>query len=141
MPGKLYICFVIQWWNIPSSTMFRVAQEQEKHDYHGYNCSTYWHFRWTIIYGFIVISFIYVVAIRPCLRWKTAVTVVGETNSVIYKFTSIGMIRHTYCPIYIHNFSMIINQTTIELFDIRICPELYFRWRCNIKTLKPVINL
>ena len=54
-----------------------------------------------------------------CLRWKTTVTVVGETNSVIYKFTSIGMIRHTYCPIYIHKSSMIINQTLIELYDIR----------------------
>ena len=46
------------------------------------------------------------------------VIVVGETNSVITKFTSIGMIRHTYCPIYLHKSSMIINQPIIELFDI-----------------------
>ena len=52
-------------------------------------------------------------------RWKTTVIVVGETNSVIYKFTSIGMIWHTYCPIDIHKSSMIINQTIIELLDIR----------------------
>ena len=43
------------------------------------------------------------------LRSNTTVTIIGETNSVIYKFTSIGMIRDTYCPIYIHKSSMIIN--------------------------------
>ena len=55
----------------------------------------------------------------PSLRWNTTVKVVGNTNYVIYKFTSIGMIRHIYCPIYIHKSSMIINQAIIELFDIR----------------------
>ena len=41
------------------------------------------------------------------------------TNCVIYKYTLISKIRHTSCPIDIHQSSMIINQTMIELFDIR----------------------
>ena len=41
------------------------------------------------------------------------------TNCVIYKYTLISKIRHTRCPIHIHKSSMIINQTVIELFDIR----------------------
>ena len=58
------------------------------------------------------------------IRWKTNATVVGETNSLIYKCTSIGMIRHIFCPIYIHTASMRINQTIIELFDIRYAQNL-----------------
>ena len=53
------------------------------------------------------------------LRWKTTVWVGRETNHVIYKFTLIDMNRHTTSLIHIHKFSMIINQTMIELFDIR----------------------
>ena len=41
------------------------------------------------------------------------------TNCVIYNYTLISKIRHTPCPIHIHQSSMIINQTMIELFDIR----------------------
>ena len=53
------------------------------------------------------------------LRWKTTVWVGRETNYVIYKFTFIDMNRHTTSLIHIHKSSMIINQTMIELFDIR----------------------
>ena len=42
-----------------------------------------------------------------------------ETNYVIYKFTFIDMNRHTTSLIHIHKSSKIINQTMIELFDIR----------------------
>ena len=41
------------------------------------------------------------------------------TNYVIYNKSFISKIRHTRCPIDIHQCSMIINQTMIELFDIR----------------------
>ena len=41
------------------------------------------------------------------------------TNCVIYNYMFISKIRHTGCPIHIHQSSMIINQTMIELFDIR----------------------
>ena len=44
---------------------------------------------------------------------------VGETNNVIYKFTFIDMNRRKTSLIHIHQSSMIINQTMIELFDIR----------------------
>ena len=37
------------------------------------------------------------------------------TLCVIYNYTFISKIRHTCCPIHIHKFSMIINQTKIEL--------------------------
>ena len=42
-----------------------------------------------------------------------------ETYYVIYKFTLIDMNRHTMSLIHIHKSSMIINQTMVELFDIR----------------------
>ena len=41
------------------------------------------------------------------------------TNCVIYNYTLISKIRHTSCLIHIKQSSMIINQTMIELFDIR----------------------
>ena len=53
------------------------------------------------------------------LSWKTTAWVVGETNYVIYKFTFIDMNRHTECLIHIPQSSVIINQTLVELFDIR----------------------
>ena len=53
------------------------------------------------------------------LRFVTTVWVVGETNYVIYKFTFIDINRHTPSLIHIHLSSMIINQTMVELFDIR----------------------
>ena len=40
-------------------------------------------------------------------------------NYVIYNYTLISKIRHTRCPIHIHQASMIINKTMIEYFDIR----------------------
>ena len=42
-----------------------------------------------------------------------------ETNYVIYKFTFIDINRHTTSLIHIHKSSMIINQTMIELLDVR----------------------
>ena len=53
------------------------------------------------------------------LRWKTTVWVVGETNYVIYKFTFIDTNGHTSSLIHQHKSSMIINQTMVELYDIR----------------------
>ena len=41
------------------------------------------------------------------------------TNCVLYNYTFISKIRHTSCAIRIHQSSMIINQTMIELVDIR----------------------
>ena len=45
--------------------------------------------------------------------------IVVGTNCVIYNYTFISMIRHTNCPIHIHQSSLIFNQTMIKLFDIR----------------------
>ena len=41
------------------------------------------------------------------------------TNYVIYNYMFIDMIRHTNCPIHIHQSSMIVNQIMIKLLDIR----------------------
>ena len=41
--------------------------------------------------------------------------IVVGTNCVIYNYTLISKIRHTLCPIHIHQSTMIINQTMIEL--------------------------
>ena len=48
------------------------------------------------------------------------------TNCVISNYMFISKIRHTSCPILIHQFSMIINQTMIELFDIRYAQNYIF---------------
>ena len=41
------------------------------------------------------------------------------TFCVIDNYTFISKISHTCCPIHIHQSTMIINQTMIELLDIR----------------------
>ena len=54
-----------------------------------------------------------------CLRTIPDSDIGVGTNCVIYNYTFISKIRHTSCPIHIHESAMIINQTMIELFDIR----------------------
>ena len=57
---------------------------------------------------------------------------------MIYKFTLIGMIRHTYCLIYIHKSTMIINQTIIKLFDIRYAQNYILDGPCNLQLILPM---
>ena len=56
---------------------------------------------------------------KRCLKAIPDSDIGVGTNCVIYNYTFISKIRRTSCPIHIHQPSMIINQTMIELFDIR----------------------
>ena len=97
----------------------------------------------------------------PSEEFRAVLPLPVATNYVIYNYTFIALIRHTTCSIHIHQSSMIINRSIIILFDMgasglwifapnktslllllllyRICPEVYFRWRWNVKTSGPFI--